>query len=92
MFLPLLFSLLSGALLTLSFAPFNFYTLAFILPAILLFIWLRSSAKKAFWCGWAFGIGFFSTGASWIYVSIYQFGNASVLLALLITGLFVIVL
>lgn len=90
MFLTLLFSLISGALLPLSFAPFNLYTFAFILPAILLFIWLRSSAKMAFWCGWLFGIGFFGTGASWIYISIYQFGNASMPLALFITALFVL--
>lgn len=88
--LKYLFSFLAGALLTLSFAPFNIYSLAFILPAILLFIFLRSSAKKAFWCGALFGIGFFGIGASWIYISIHQFGNTSALLAAFITLLFIL--
>lgn len=86
----MLASLLSGALLPLAFSPFNIYSVAFILPAILLFIWLRSNAKKAFWLGWLFGIGFFGTGASWIYISIHDFGNSNSFLAGLITFIFVI--
>ncbi|EKD77183.1 MAG: hypothetical protein ACD_42C00449G0004 [uncultured bacterium] len=85
-----LLSLLSGALLTLAFAPFQIYAVAFIIPAVLLYCWLKSSAKKAFWLGWLFGVGFFGTGASWIYISIHQFGNATALLAALITSFFVI--
>lgn len=90
--LKTIFSFLSGALLTLSFAPFNIDSFVFILPAIVLFIFLRSSAKKALWYGTFFGIGFFGTGASWIYISIHQFGNTSVLLAAFITLLFIIVM
>lgn len=88
--ISLLLSLISGALLPFSFAPFNVYSLAFILPAFLLAIWLRSNAKKAFWLGWLFGIGFFGTGASWIYVSIHEFGNSNAFLSTLITFIFVI--
>lgn len=83
-------SLLCGALLTLAFSPFNIYSIAFILPAIFLFILLRSSPKKSFWLGWFFGFGFFGTGTSWIYMSIHEFGNASALLAAFITFLFVV--
>lgn len=84
----ILISILSGALLPLAFSPFNFYSVAFILPAVLLFIWRQSTAKNAFWFGWLFGIGFFGTGASWIYISIHQFGNAGRLLATSITFIF----
>lgn len=84
-----LISFFSGALLPLAFAPFNVYSVAFILPAILLAVWLRVNSKKAFWLGWLFGIGFFGTGASWIYISIHEFGNSDVFLAGLITFLFV---
>lgn len=83
-------SLLSGAFLPLAFSPFNVYSVAFILPAILLAIWLRVNEKKAFWLGWLFGIGFFGTGASWIYISIHEFGNSNAFLAGLITFIFVI--
>lgn len=85
-------SVLIGALLTLAFSPFNVYSLAFILPAVLLSIWLKSSPRKAFLIGLLFGFGFFGTGASWIYISIHRFGNASILLSSFITALFVIYL
>ncbi len=84
--------LIAGALLTLAFAPFGVYTFAFISPAILLYSWLRASAKQAFFRGLFFGIGFFTTGTSWIYISIHRFGNASVGFSILITTLFVVVL
>ncbi len=86
-----LLSLIAGGLLPLSLAPFNLYTLAFISPALLLWIWLRSSAKQAFWSGWFFGLGFFTVGTSWIYISIHQFGNATVALAATLTALVVFI-
>ena len=89
MIISLLISLFSGALLTLAFSPFHLYTLAFILPAVLLGQWLRANPKKALWQGYFFGLGFFGTGVSWVYVSIHQFGNASALLAGLITFAFI---
>lgn len=88
----LLIALFSGALLTLAFSPFNIYSVAFILPAILLSIWLRCSPKKAFLVGLLFGVGFFGSGTSWIYISIHRFGGASVALAVLVTFLFTAIL
>lgn len=79
-------SLFAGCLLPLSFAPFNLYTLSYIAPAILLWVWLQSSYKQAFYSGWFFGVGFFSVGTSWIYISIHQFGNAPVFLAGIFTA------
>jgi len=88
----LLISLFSGALLTLTFSPFNIYSLAFIIPAILLFIWKNASPRKAFLTGWLFGLGFFGTSTSWIFISIHRFGSASAALAAFITFLFVAIL
>ena len=87
MILTLLLSVLSGALLPLAFSPFNIDSFAFIMPSVLLFILLKSSAKKAFLVSWIFGLGFFGVGTSWVYISIHQFGNSSVFLAGLITVL-----
>lgn len=92
MILPFLITLFSGALLTLAFSPFNFYSVAFILPAILLGTWLRATPKKAFWLGWFFGLGLFGTGTSWIYISIHRYGNVPALPAIVITSLFITVL
>ncbi len=82
-------ALIAGAILPLAFAPFNWFPIAFVSPAILLAVWLRSRPLVAWWRGWLFGFGFFGAGASWVYVSIHHFGNANVPLAVLITVLFV---
>lgn len=86
----MLFALISGSLLPLAFAPFNFYSLAFFIPALLLYYWLQCSPKQAALLGLIFGCGFFGTGISWIYISIHQFGNTSIVLAALLTALVVI--
>ncbi|MFW0094613.1 MAG: apolipoprotein N-acyltransferase [Coxiella endosymbiont of Haemaphysalis qinghaiensis] len=87
-----LLAILSGALLPLAFAPANWVPIVFISPAILLAIWLHSTPVQSLWRGWLFGLGFFGTGTSWVYVSIHQFGNASTPLAVLITILFIFIL
>ncbi len=88
MFYPLL-AFFAGALLPLAFAPFKLYALAFFAPATLLYTLLQANKKQAFWRGYLFGLGLFSVGSSWIYISIHQFGNASSFLAILITFLFI---
>lgn len=78
-------SLLAGALLTLSFAPFNLFPLAILAPALLLSTWLNVSRQRAFFRGWLFGLGLFGTGVYWVFISIHTFGNASIFLAAFIT-------
>lgn len=84
-----LISLIAGAVLPFAFAPFNLYTLAFLSPAVLLWIWLRSTPWQACYRGFLFGFGFFGVGTSWVYISIHNFGNASVFLASFITALLI---
>ena len=91
-FLFTLFAIVTGAILTLAFSPFGWFPIAFISPAILLAIWLRSRPLQALWQGWIFGISFFGVGVSWVYISIHSFGNANIFLAVLITILFIFVL
>jgi apolipoprotein N-acyltransferase len=78
-------AILSGALLTLAFAPFNLSPLALFSPAILLGLWLPVGAGRAFYRGWLFGLGLFSTGVYWVYISIHTFGDAPIWLSLVIT-------
>jgi apolipoprotein N-acyltransferase len=78
-------ALLAGMLLTLSFAPFNLFPLAIISPAILLCTWLKVSRQQAFLRGWLFGLGLFTTGIYWVYISIHTYGHASIPLSLFIT-------
>lgn len=87
-----LFALIAGAILPLAFAPFKIRILAFLSPALLLFIWQKNTPKKAFFHGLLFGLGFFSFGVYWVYNSIHTYGNASPFLAAFITGTLIIAL
>lgn len=87
--------LAAGALQTLSLSPFEAW------PAALLSIFVFLAAtnalnpnakltpKLAFRYGWLLGFGLFSSGASWVYVSINNYGNAPPLLAGSLTLIFV---
>lgn len=85
-------ALIAGGLLAFAFAPMSIFPLAFLSPAILLLLWLKSSAKHAFIVGLIFGIGFYGIGVSWVFISIHEFGHTSLFLALLITTLFILIL
>jgi len=85
--LPALGALAAGALLPLGLAPFDLW------PATALgvgaWFWLATRAAGGAWLGYAFGVGKYGLGTSWIYVSIHDYGNAPVWLAALLVALFV---
>jgi apolipoprotein N-acyltransferase len=87
-----LIALLAGAILTFAFAPFKIFPLAILSPALLLCTWLKVTPGKAFLRGWLFGLGLFGAGIYWIYVSIHQYENLSILWSLLITVGFINIL
>jgi len=79
-------AILAGALSTLSFAPYNLWPLG-MLSVALLYQGLRQvDCKQAAVRGGAWGLGLFASGVSWIYISIHLHGNASPLLAGVLTG------
>ncbi len=78
-------ALIAGALLTLAFAPYHLFLIGILSPALLLGLWLYVSEKRAFYRGFIFGVGFFSTGVYWIFNSIHTFGHASIFFSALIT-------
>lgn len=76
--------LLCGAALTLAYSPFYWHWLPFIiLPVVIKLIW-PLAPKRAFRAGFIFGLGWFSAGLSWIYVSIDQYGGVPVYITLLL--------
>ncbi len=87
-----LVALLAGMLLPLAFAPFSFFPLAVISPAILFYLYLRLSIRRATLAGFVFGLGFFGVGVSWVYVAFHDFGNTPVLISAMMTAIFVSVL
>ena len=79
----------SGALLPLAFAPLQWVVLAFIAPAIFFHLCYHATPRQAARLGYAFGLGFFGVGVSWVYVAIHDFGYTGAVVATLLTTLFV---
>ncbi len=93
-----MWSLFFGALVPLSFAPFNtissFFSYLIFIPLALFFqqlLWTET-LKQAFYRGLVFGVGLFSVGVSWLYVAIHDFGGAHWTLAAFFTGIFILFL
>lgn len=84
--------LLAGSGLVLAFAPVGFFPLAIISPAVLYLFWSEATPARSAWLGFVFGIGLFGAGASWVYVSIHEFGFMPAPLAALLVFLFVALL
>lgn len=81
-------ALLSGALLPLSLAPFDFWPLGIVAVAGWFAVMRRPGVNGALH-GWLFGVGKYAVGASWVYVSIHVYGNAAPPLAAFLVVLFV---
>lgn len=62
--------------MSLAFAPFGFWPLAILSPAALFLLWDKQSPKAAAKLGFAYGVGLFSSGTYWLYISINGFGQA----------------
>jgi apolipoprotein N-acyltransferase len=74
-FFPSFLALFAGAATVLAFAPAGLYPLAPFSFAMLIHLWVRAGERECFWTGFAFGLGLFGAGASWVYVSLSQFGG-----------------
>ncbi|MBS9780103.1 MAG: apolipoprotein N-acyltransferase [Moraxellaceae bacterium] len=73
---------LAGLMFSFSLAPYHFWILAIISPAILYALLLaKITNKQAFIIGEAYGTGLWLSGAYWLYVSIHSYGNTHMLLA-----------
>ncbi|BFM08482.1 apolipoprotein N-acyltransferase [Halioxenophilus aromaticivorans] len=84
----LVINLAAGAITPLALAPFNWWPLA-VLGLGLFQLSLSQLSRGYFGQAFSFGLGFFGVGASWVFVSISQYGSSSTPLALVLTGLFV---
>lgn len=83
-----LIAIISGTFITLSLAPFNLWALSILSCGLLFRILQKKTLLNSLIIGWMFGIGLFGSGASWVYVSIHDFGYTSDFLALMLTIIF----
>ena len=67
-------SLAAGALLPFGLAPYDLWPLTLVSAAGLYWVLTRDGARPLR-DGWLFGVGKYGLGASWIYVSIHEYGG-----------------
>jgi apolipoprotein N-acyltransferase len=79
----------SGCIYPLAFSPFDIWPLAFVSIIFLTSALIKKRTLSGFKIAYYWGLGCFSVGASWVYVSIHEFGFVPVPGAILLTFFFV---
>jgi len=83
---PLVVALASGAATVLGFAPFEVFPLPVLTLVLLFRLWRRApSPGQAALLAFAWGLGCFVAGVSWVYVSLHVVGGMAAPLAALAT-------
>jgi apolipoprotein N-acyltransferase len=89
---PSLVAFGAGALGVVAFAPFGLFPLPLASLGLLFRLWRDATPREALRLGWLFGLGLMGFGVSWLHISINQFGNLGLPLALLATLGFIAVI
>jgi len=80
---------LSGCALPVSLAPFEISGISILALFLLLSCLQEVDVKTGAFRAYLFGLGMYGVGVSWIYVSIHEFGGASIPLSVFLVFLFV---
>jgi len=83
------FAFLCGAVVPLGFAPFGWFIVPVLALAAFALLLFPLQPGDALLAGWCFGLGQFGVGVSWVYISIYLYGNASLPLSIAVMLLLV---
>jgi len=79
----------AGALCVFGFAPFYAWPVPLLALAVLFALWRASrSPREAALAGFAFGLGYFLAGTSWVFVSLHRYGSMPAVLAAFATLVF----
>jgi len=73
-----------GAALNLAFAPFAWWPLGILAPAVLFVLIRGLPPRRAAWAGAAFGAGLFAFGTYWLYTCLHVFGLVPLWLTVLL--------
>ena len=82
----------AGALLACSFAPLNWWPLAVLCPAVLMWLWQGATPREGAWLGFWFNAGTFAAGTYWLYISIHILGEAPLWIALGLMAALVVIM
>lgn len=76
----------AGAALPLAFAPFQWFWVAPLSLAVFFYLVDGQSPWRGWWIGACYGWSTFLFGTSWVFVSVREFGQAPLPVALFVTG------
>ena len=82
----------AGALQVAAFAPLGWWPLSFVSLAVLFHAWRGAPPRTAAGLGFAWGLGCFLVGVSWVYVSMHDVGGMPAPVAALMTLAFALYL
>ena len=77
----LLLAAVAGAATVFAFAPFALTQLPLLTLGLLFLGWRDATPRQAAWLGFAFGLGLFGAGVSWVSVALHSFGGMPAALA-----------
>lgn len=89
---PLLIALLAGGIFSFALAPYHYWWLAILSPALLYATLRQRNPKQAMFLGWAYGFGMWFVGAFWLYTSIHVYGDTNSVLSVLMIAIMAIVM
>ena len=82
-------SFCAGAASVLAYAPFHAFLIAFaVLGALVWLLERAASTREGAWLGFAWGLGAFVAGVSWLFVALHRYGGMPAPVAGLAIGLF----
>ena len=82
-------AVLLGLLFSLGFAPNDLWFISIFSITCLHYLIQEANKKELFWIGYSFGLGLWSIGISWLYVSIYFYGNVGFIISIILTAVFI---
>jgi apolipoprotein N-acyltransferase len=80
-------ALAAGALFVLALAPFQVWGLALLSPLLLALLLQDQRPGRAARIGWMYGIGQWSAGVWWLYISVHVYGFTPAWLSVIMVGL-----
>ncbi|MCS6948064.1 MAG: hypothetical protein NZM12_10660, partial [Steroidobacteraceae bacterium] len=85
-------AIVAGLALAAAFAPLQWWWFSVLSPAALIWLWQKSSPRRAAWLGAAFAAAMFGAGTYWLYISVHVFGQAPLWLALFLMAALVAIM
>ncbi|AUI66074.1 MULTISPECIES: apolipoprotein N-acyltransferase [Glaesserella] len=85
-----LVAIISGGIGTLAYSPFDYWIVAFLSAAGLIWLATSTEKKQALWGSFLWAVSYFAVGVNWVQISMTQFGGVpemvSYLAVLLLAG------